>query len=368
MNRFISQKFRFYSFVCIALLLFVHGYNLKEGYLIPASLVSEPLTFTSFFEYFISNGLLRFRIPMLFMISGYIFSFQDTKPYLERVKRRFGTLMIPFFVWSAVGIGITFLLQQFPITALAVKNATIDQLGNNKPYAELGWWEVVKRWLLAPVSYQLWFIRNLFIYNLMYPFFRWIVTRYPIPWFGLMLILMIKLFSFFVIDAQGMFFFTLGIWLNKSNFPIDRKPVWFSAYLYWLIFIGLLFIKTFMAFEFDIHNAISFWGMMILHFASVIAGLIAIWFSADRVVSYFMNKKSFVTISRYSFIIFGLHVPLLPYLMQIAYLYGHNIPCYRLIFYFLVPAVVFCFCIAVGAVLRKAVPAAYRIATGGRGL
>src|SRR5437868_2814066 len=104
MNRFISQKFRFYSFICIALLMFVHGYNLKETYLTPASLVDEPMNFASFIEYFISNGLLRFRIPMLFMISGYIFALQDNKPYGERVKNRFITLIIPYFIWAAIGL------------------------------------------------------------------------------------------------------------------------------------------------------------------------------------------------------------------------------------------------------------------------
>ena len=95
MNRFLSQKFRFYSFVCISMLLFVHGYNLNETYLTPFSQVKEKMTFTTFFEYVVSNGLLRFRIPLLFIISGYIFALQDIKPYKERVKKRVMTLMVP---------------------------------------------------------------------------------------------------------------------------------------------------------------------------------------------------------------------------------------------------------------------------------
>ena len=80
MTRFVSQKFRFYSFVCIALLLFVHGYNLNETYLVSFSLVDERLTLTTFIEYFFANGILRFRIPLLFIISGYIFALQDKEP------------------------------------------------------------------------------------------------------------------------------------------------------------------------------------------------------------------------------------------------------------------------------------------------
>ena len=137
MNRFTSQKFRFYSFVCIVLLMLVHGYNLKVGYLQPFSTVSEPLTITTFIEYFLANGALRFRIPMLFIISGYLFALRDYKPYGERFKNRFNTLMIPYFIWSAVGLAITFLLQQFPFTASLVKLAELDQMGDNRPYAEI---------------------------------------------------------------------------------------------------------------------------------------------------------------------------------------------------------------------------------------
>lgn len=368
MNRFISQKFRFYSFVCIALLMFVHGYNLKETYLTPSSLVFEPITFAGYLEYFVSNGLLRFRIPMLFMISGYIYALQDYKPYAERIKGRFISLMIPFFIWSAIGLAITFWWQQYPITAQAVQNAKVDQLGDNRPYAELGWLEVIYRWIFTPPSYQLWFIRNLFVYNLLYPVFRWIVRKYPVPWFGLMFILMLFLFQFFVIDAQGMFFFTFGIWLNKTNFPIDRKPAWFSSYLYWLIFLGLIFIKTFMAFEFETHTPVTYWAMMTIHFLAAIAGVIAVWYSGDRIVRWFMNRKWFVWAASFSFVIFGLHVPLLNYVMSLAHMYGHNIPNYRLVSFILIPTFILLFCIAIGALVRALLPKFYRIATGGRGI
>ncbi|MBS1741876.1 MAG: acyltransferase [Bacteroidetes bacterium] len=368
MNRLISQKFRFYSFICIALLLFVHGYNLKETYLTPASLVDEPITFAGYFEYFISNGLLRFRIPMLFMISGYIFSLQDYKPYAERAKKRFVTLMIPYFIWGAIGIGITWLWQQNEIMAQAVQQSKVDQFGVNKPYAELGWIEVLKRWLIAPPSYQLWFIRNLFVYNLLYPVFRWIVTKYPIPWFSIMFILMVMIFQLYIIDAQGMFFFTAGIWLNKTHFPLDKKPIWFSAYLYWLIFIGIVVIKTFMAFEFESHNFVTYWTMMLMHFIAVMAGVVAVWYSGDAVVKWFMHRKWFLWATSFSFIIFGLHVPLLNYVMSLSHMYLHNIPNYRLISFLVIPLLMILFCIEVGALLRKLLPGWYRIATGGRGI
>ncbi len=367
MNRFISQKFRFYSFVCIAALLFVHGYNLNETYLVPFSIVKERLTFTTFFEYFMANGILRFRIPLLFIISGYIFAMQDYKPYTERVRKRFKTLMIPYFIWSAVGLAITFLWQQFPVTAEAVRLSQLDQLGENMPYNEIGWGGVLFRWLLVPISFQLWFIRSLFVYNLLYPVLKWIISKYPVVWFILTAFLWISLANVLFVEGMGLFFFSVGIWLNKYNYPIDKKPEWFSSYICWLCFVGLSVIRTFMAFEFESYHPVYMVAMLILQAITVLTGILAVWYSGDKVVRWCMNKKWFVWVTAFSFVIFALHIPLLAYTTRLVYMFAHNIQGYRLFTYIFVPIAILLFCIAVGALLRRLVPGFYKLATGGRG-
>jgi peptidoglycan/LPS O-acetylase OafA/YrhL len=100
---------------------------------------------------------------------------------------------------------------------------------------------------------------------------------------------------------------------------------------------------------------------------SIAAGILAIWFGADPVVKWFMNKKWFVWVTAFSFIIYALHVPLIHYATRLAFIYLHNIPNYRLLTYIVIPIVTLLFCIGTGALLRKVVPKAYRLATGGRG-
>ncbi|HVF81280.1 MAG TPA: acyltransferase [Flavisolibacter sp.] len=370
MHRYLSQKFKFFTFVCIALLLFVHGYNLQVTYLTPFSIVEEKLTFTTFFEYFLANGLLRFRIPMLFVISGYIFSIQDNRQYTQRIKKRFSTLLLPYFIWSAVGLALTFLLQQFPLTATVVATANIDQLGDNRPYAEIGWWGhkgILYRWVLAPPSFQLWFIRSLFVYNVLYPVFRWGVTRYPVISFTFLFGLWVSLLQLPLLEGQGMFFFAVGIWLQKRSYPIDRKPDWYSDTLSWLVFAGICIIKTFMAFEFDEVTPTIKWALSILHVLGTGAGVLAVWFSSDRVVQWAMQRAWFVWTASFSFFIFGFHIPLLPYVTTLFFRYGKSFQWYRLSTYLLAPCLVLLLCIAVGALFRAALPRVYKIITGGRG-
>ncbi|MFZ4549269.1 MAG: hypothetical protein ACOYN4_17610, partial [Bacteroidales bacterium] len=84
---FTSSKFRFWSFVSMVLLVFVHGYNLDSRYMQPWTLPGEPMDFTAFTEYFLANGIFRFRIPMLFIISGFLYALHDQKPYKQRTNK-----------------------------------------------------------------------------------------------------------------------------------------------------------------------------------------------------------------------------------------------------------------------------------------
>jgi fucose 4-O-acetylase-like acetyltransferase len=366
-SRFLSQKLRFYTFVSIVLLLFVHGYNLKWTYLVPFSTVSEDLTSTTFIEYLFANGLLRFRIPLLFIISGFIYAMQDKRSYGEQLGKRARTLLVPYLIWSAIGLAITFLWQQFPITARAVSEATLDQLGDNRPYTEIGWAGILKRWLLTPIAFQLWFILALFLYDLMYPFITWVLKKYAYWWFALTFLVWFFELSVFVIDGRGLFFFSLGIWLQKTNFNLEKKPEWLSLYIVWLLFIGLSVIKTFMAFELEAGTRLTYWILNLLHQGTVLSGIIAVWFGADAVVRWCMRRQWFLWSSSFSFFIFGLHIPLLAYVTRLFYIYGSRIPNYRLLTYFIAPAFVLLICIGLAAFTRKLLPAFYRLATGGRG-
>jgi fucose 4-O-acetylase-like acetyltransferase len=374
MTRSLSQKFRFFTFACIALLAYVHGYNLRDTYLNPFSTVNEPITFTAFFEYLFSNGLLRFRIPLLFLISGYLYAMYDHRPYLQQIKSRFRTLIIPLLLWSAFGLLLTFLFQQIPYTAAVVEKANLDQLGDNRPYTEIGWLGILRRWLLNPISYQLWFLLTLFVFNLIYPFIRWVVVKFPYIWLPLTFFYFLLIFQIPFLDSRGLFFFSLGVWIQKKNFSVEEQPSWFSLGLTLILFIGLAVIKTFMAFElepFDFRTDSVFNStalvLTLLHQVSIVCGILAMWFGADKVMNWCMKQKWFHHASGFSFFIFGIHVPLLPYVMTWALMTLSFLPNYRLLSYLFVPLMVLVVTVWVGALLRSFVPGFYKLLTGGRG-
>lgn len=368
MQTFTGTKFRFYAFLSMLLLVFVHGYNLQNTYLQPFTIVEEPLSLTTFAEYFLANGLFRFRIPMLFVISGYLFAMHDHTPWKQRMGKRLRTLGLPYLIWSAVGMLITLIWQYFPFTMQFVQQAQLDQLGNNSPYWEMNWKQLLERWTLAPIAFQLWFIRVLLIYNALYPFLKWVTQKGALIWFLIIGFFWLVTANVYFLEGEGLFFFSLGIWLQKKHHWVEVKPKWIYLPAVWIVFIGSTFAKSYLAFNFSGMSESSFWVLSVLHKTAVLTGLIAVWYGLDSWVRWFQQKPWLVWMSGFSFIIYALHNPLVNFLMRMSTQFTQSFTYHRLFNFLVIPTMVILICIAVGAIFRSLLPKWYAISTGDRGL
>lgn len=369
---FNSRKFRFWSFVSMFLLVFVHGYNLHIRYMQPWTLPGEPLTFTTFTEYFLANGIFRFRIPMLFIISGFLFALHDDRPYGQRTKKRLRTLLLPYLIWSAVGFGMTYLFELFPYTRHLVETSNIVRIDDQRALLhDYRWYESLVRWILIPVPYQLWFIRVLLIYNIAYPAIRWCVTHRIAKWvfFGIAFLMWLGTMGFVLIEGEGLLFFSLGVWMQKTSFNIDLpsrglKPLWWGT-----AFIVLAAVKTVLAFIGQ--PVLGNWiipVLIILHKLVVLSGLIAAWYGCNTLVDWCMKRKWFVWLSAFSFMIYAMHAPVVAYAIEALFGVVTRVPYYRMLSFIFLPLALITLIVATGALLRKIWPGLYGILTGGRGV
>ncbi len=368
---FISQKFRFWAFISMVLLVFVHGYNLDLRYLQPWSTPGEPITTTGFIEYFLANGIFRFRIPMLFIISGYLYAWHDQKPNRERINKRLNTLLVPYLLWSAFGIAMTYVLELFPYTRDQVAGSHVMQIDSTRLLLhDYHWYELLARWLFIPVSYQLWFIRVLLIYNLAYPAIRWCVLHKDFRWvfFGVAFFLWLGTMGFVFFEGEGLLFFSLGVWMQKNDFSIEAPGRWLRPLGWSMVFIGLAAVKTYLAFNGEMLMGRSVYPVItLLHKMTVVSGLVTCWYGFDKVVKWCMAKPWFVWLSAFSFIIYAMHAPLVA--ITIDSMIGLLQPTAgaQLLAFFLLPLVIVMLCILTGALLRALLPRAYSTLTGGRG-
>ena len=356
----------------MVLLVFVHGYNLEFRYLQPWTAPSETMTPTAFLEYLLANGLFRFRIPMLFIISGYLFALHDDQPHGQRVKKRLRTLGLPYMIWSGLGILLTFALEAHPYTRAIIADSRVVQIDDARFLLnDYQWYELMFRWIFLPVSYQLWFIRVLLIYNIAYPWIRSAVlgkVARPI-FFTIVTLLWMGSFGLILLEGEGLLFFSLGVWIQKSGFSIEQPKRWMHPVAWFIAFVAMAALKTWLAYRGEalIGNSV-FTVMTFLHKGVVISGLLAAWFGGDFLVRWFMSQHWFAWLSAFSFMIYALHAPFIAYFINPAMALFQSFPGARLLTFLVLPLVVIALCIALGAFLRKLLPNTYSLLTGGRGL
>ena len=354
------------------LLVFVHSYNLHVNYLQPWTIPGERMTVNSFTQYLFANGLLRFRIPMLFIISGYLYALHDNKPYKQRTNKRLRTLLIPYLIWSAFGLLLTYVLELFPYTKHIIEQTQFMQIDEHRTLLhQYKWYEWLGRWILVPVPFQLWFIRVLFLYNIAYPWLLYCVTHQKIKriFFSVAVILWLINFGTPIVEGEGLLFFSLGVWMQKTGFDIQSPNKWLKPLPWFIIFIVVAIIKTWLAFNGQpfLGNAV-FPVLLVLHKIVVFSGLITAWFGCDALVKRCMNYHWFVWLSGFSFIIYALHTPILFYVNYSVLPLLEHIANYRILLFCTLPFAIIIFCISTGALMRKITPKFYSILTGGRGM
>jgi len=355
---FTSQKFKFWLFASMVLLLFVHSYNLNARYLQPTSIVNEPLTVNSFIQYYLSNGLFRFFIPMLFSISGYLYAIQDKRPYVKSIQKRLHTIFLPYLIWSAIGLVFTYVIELSSYGRGIVEITHLMELSNNRILLhDYKWYELLLRWILLPVSYQLWFLRVLFIYNLAYPILSWCILKYPKVFFLVVILLWLANMGSIFFEGEGLLFFSLGIWMQKRNFNIQEPNKWLRPLPWAFLFVMLAAIKTVLAFKaFPLIGNAVFPLLLFLHKIVVFSGLIVAWFGCNTLVRWCMGKGWFLWLSSFSFIIYALHAPLVAYAINALFPLAQHVDNYRLLIYILLPIGLLIFCVGTGILIRSISP------------
>lgn len=124
----------------------------------------------------VSGNITRIAVPAFFFISGYLFFLNMEKwewnRYVDKLKRRFHTLVIPFVVWNLLVFGIYFCIQTFAPSLIHNDHELIRNYGLTDYLSAFGF-----NLLEKPICYQLWFIRDLIVLVLLCPLFYAIIAN-----------------------------------------------------------------------------------------------------------------------------------------------------------------------------------------------
>lgn len=325
----------------------LHSYNIPND--------NYGNSFVFFVENFFTNGVCRSAVPMFFLISGYLF-FQNFEisfiGYINKVKRRIKSLVIPFLIWSGFFVSIAFLSSMFKFNLI------------NRSVLSINDFFVIL--VLSPIPYQLWFIRDLFIIVLLSPVIYFFVRYFSYLFLPLLFIIWLPNWQiFYIIDNESFLFFSLGtffgLFAKSTALRIYNKRMpFFISICLWITFLLLKHIPS----------GVGVISPLYLRRFSEIMGIVSIWVGYDLAIN--SKKKIPLNICKlifmfrcYSFFIFLSHEPIMTMLKKIA-LYFYKFDLYLLFLYFTVPLFTIYFCIGLAANTLEKFPKVYLVLTGNR--
>lgn len=342
LDKQISEKFHRISFICMLLVVLLHS-----------NIISTEITSTwsAALQLFVADGLCRVAVPFFFMISG--FFFYKEKEYLfadyrKKLKNRFFSLVVPYLCITLSEATFLFVLTKYGIGAGIIKGEL--QISSANDFLEY-------IFVSPRLSYQLWFIRDLFVLTILSPALFAIISVAP-KFFLFFLFLLCNFYlSPIFIREDSFIYFSIGAIIalhyeDIINLQCQNCCLVLALTLVWLLMCGIVQQKIFRS------------PFVFLHMRNIL-GVISLWTLHDIVPG--CKVKQFLLIfSQYSFWLYLIHEPILTIMRKILLQiipYSHWASLFIFLSSFAITVVV---CISLAKVLKKGIPHFYKLICGGR--
>jgi hypothetical protein len=360
----VSTTISFARISLIVGLVFLHYQKFPNSTISPfvgADTATHPLaTFVNSFLLFFFFSV----VPLLSMVSGWLFFAFDTDKPLQalrqRISRRFVSLYLPLVFWNALFLGIVLLLymRQPDDPLLPELNIHLATAG------AMDYVNAIFAVTRHPIGFQFWFVRDLFVTALMSPLL-WLLLRHA-PLIGALFLGAAwlagsNLFIFFRTDV--LFFFYLGALLRWHRVPlhIGRK----AAFSLMGFYVLLVTARTLAPTVLDLANSRP-QLLTACTRAMRLAGVVACWGVFLQVA----RSRLGGVIARYGGLAFFLHAAHYPLLAEVKIQLWHLVPAqtdgWMIAHYLASVCVTVALGLGAGLLLAHGWPRAFALMNGGR--
>lgn len=305
----------------------------------------------------ISQILSRLAVPLFFLISGFLFfntSEFSLQIYIQKMKKRFHTLLIPYIYWNLVVLFLFFLAQTWVPGYLSGTTKLIQD------YTFIDWLRVF--WNASggsPIADQFWFIRDLLVVMLFSPFLYKLIQ-----WLGIYGIIALGIGWFFQsgnswpgLNIGAFFFFSAGAWfgIRKQEFVyLSNQWIVYTSIGY-LVLVGIeLLIDSNTLYTLYVHRI------------GIITGMLCTIALASRNMGR-IGTNIFSWLAGSSFFIYAFHEMPLVFIKKIAFRFiAPQTDIALTCLYFLCPLLIIVIGIILYYFLNHYFPRFTKIITGGR--
>jgi len=314
-----------------------------------------------FFQTFIASTWGGSCVLFLFILSGFLFfrNFNlSLNSYLEKLKSRFWTLLVPYLFWNLALLAMVLIVLNIPATSSIIQ-------GHYKKYVEdysfANFIDCLTGYRSGyPISFHFWYVRDLIGMVILSPVFLLVARK--IPYLGLALFAapwLLKLqLGFITIQWLGPLFFYLGCliavqkldltWLNR------RKNLIIGIYLAMAVVLAIMQtseIKTFPQHLFEC--------------CTRVVGTMAIWCASDLITG--KLQKVCLNLSGLAFFVYAAHEPTVTVLKEVFDKLSKNPNSITvMVHYLLILTIATLLTLAAGSLLQKYTPKFFQVITGAR--
>ncbi len=285
-------------------------------------------------------------------------TFNRCAQFFAKYRRRIQSLFVPYLIWSGLGI-VTFLLLQMLPWAQQF-NTNPERVISNLTAADL-----LKRWMLNPIPYQLWFLRDLIVMVAISPVIYVLIRRFGLcvmlPLGGAAILIsqhsaIEYRASYEIVRVEGLFFFMLGSYLAlRGPFNLEYQvPGRRILLVGWFCFLA---VRTyFIVCEREIAG---------LDKVSVGLGVPAVWLNYDFLELILASRVS-LWLAHFTFFVYAAHYPLIAFLLRLFLHYFGASQGSHLLAFMLLPPLVITVCVCAAVLVRRLASPVYLVLTGGR--
>jgi hypothetical protein len=293
-------------------------------------------------------------VPLFFLLSVFLLYLKEPD-FPKNLSKKCRTIFLPYVLWAVLVLLFLFTAQSFSFTKpyfanFIVRNfSLLDWIG-----AFLGHFGKFANDLGTPLVGQFWFLRDLFILNLLFVIIKKFVDFCPGGTLVLFFILWVGGINIYIVGSGALFFFTLGYYIVKYNISykhLDNIKTFDMAVMYMTTIIISLFFRE---------------SITIISSLNIVVGIM---FFLKLSLSFIKDDKTYRTLTwleQYAFWVYATHMIVIAVMIKLSVKIMPMNGAWLLVHYFVVTLLCIFILVCVGVVFRKIFPKVFSILTGGR--
>jgi len=313
-----------------------------------------------FFQTFIASTWGGSCVAFLFILSGFLFFINfnlSLNSYLEKLKSRFWTLLVPYLFWNLALLAMVVILLNIPATSSIIQGHYKQYIGD---YSFANFIDCLTGYRsVYPITFHFWYVRDLIVMVILSPVFLLVARK--IPYLGLALFAapwLLKLQLGINIQWLGPLFFYLGCliavqkldltWLNR------RKSLIIGIYLAMAVVLAIMQTSQIETFQ------------HLFECCTRVVGTMAIWCASDLIAG--KLQKVCLNLSGFAFFVYAAHEPTVTVLKEVFQRLSKNPNSITvMVQYLLIVTIATLVTLAAGSLLQRYTPKFFQVITGARG-